>query len=139
MPKRVLLPVPDVDFDPTEVAVSWQVLTNHGHSVVFATESGSPATADDIMLTGRGLDIWSAVPLLGRPAFIGRFLRANRDARDAYAHMVQSPEYQHPSRWTAATIDDPRVYRMRMSLMFGIDLTVEEVAGLGLFESAPSS
>src|SRR5258708_25428363 len=58
------------------------------------------------MLTGRGLDIWSAVPLLGRVAFIGRFLRANRDARDAYAHMVQSPEYQHPLRWTAASIDD---------------------------------
>ena len=30
-------------------------------------------------------------------------------------------------------IDDPRIYRMRMSLMFGIDLTVEEVAALGLF------
>jgi putative intracellular protease/amidase len=81
-------------------------LTNHGHSVVFATESGSPATADDIMLTGRGLDIWSAVPLLGRSAFLGRFLRANRDARDAYANMLQSPEYQQPVHWTAATIDD---------------------------------
>src|ERR1700730_8496092 len=102
----VLIPIPDRDFDPTEVAVSWQVLTNHGHSVVFATESGAPATADDVMLTGRGLDIWSAVPLLGRAAFVGRFLRANRDARDAYANMVQSPEYQHPLRWTAATIDD---------------------------------
>ena len=30
-------------------------------------------------------------------------------------------------------IADPRVYRMRMSLMFGIDLSKEEVAGLGLF------
>lgn len=29
---------------------------------------------------------------------------------------------------TAATITDPRVYRMRMSLMFGIDLTVEDSA-----------
>src|SRR5258705_2695851 len=101
-----LIPIPDRDFDPTEVAVSWQVLTKHGHSVVFATESGAPATADDIMLTGRGLDIWSAVPLLGHAALIGRFLRANRDARDAYAHMLHSPESQHPLRWTAATIDD---------------------------------
>jgi len=32
-------------------------------------------------------------------------------------------------------IDDPRVYRMRMSLLFGIDLTVEEVAELGLFQT----
>lgn len=34
---------------------------------------------------------------------------------------------------TAATIDDPRVYRMRLSMLFGIDLSVEEVAVLGLF------
>lgn len=34
---------------------------------------------------------------------------------------------------TAGEITDPRVYRMRLSLMFGIDLTKEEVAGLGLF------
>lgn len=33
----------------------------------------------------------------------------------------------------AGEITDPRVYRMRLSLMFGIDLTVEEVAALGLF------
>lgn len=30
-------------------------------------------------------------------------------------------------------IADPRVYRMRLSLMFGIDLSVAEVAALGLF------
>ncbi|WP_419807666.1 arylamine N-acetyltransferase family protein [Sphingomonas sp.] len=30
-------------------------------------------------------------------------------------------------------ITDPRVYRLRLSLMFGIDLTREEVAALGLF------
>ena len=30
-------------------------------------------------------------------------------------------------------ITDPRVYRMRLSLMFGIDLTAEDVAALGLF------
>jgi hypothetical protein len=29
----VLIPIPDTDFDPTEVAVSWQVLTAQGHSV----------------------------------------------------------------------------------------------------------
>lgn len=34
---------------------------------------------------------------------------------------------------SVAEITDPRVYRMRMSLMFGIDLTPEEVAALELF------
>ena len=33
----------------------------------------------------------------------------------------------------SATIDDPRVYRLRLSLMFGIDLSADEVAALGLF------
>jgi N-hydroxyarylamine O-acetyltransferase len=35
-----------------------------------------------------------------------------------------------------AEITDPRVYRMRLSMMFGIDLTAQEVAALGLFEGA---
>jgi N-hydroxyarylamine O-acetyltransferase len=34
---------------------------------------------------------------------------------------------------TAAEIDDPRVYRMRLGMMFGIALSKEEVAALGLF------
>lgn len=34
---------------------------------------------------------------------------------------------------TSGEITDPRVYRMRMSLMFGIDLSADDVAQLGLF------
>ena len=34
---------------------------------------------------------------------------------------------------SAAEITDPRVYRLRLSMMFGIDLSAEEVAALGLF------
>jgi N-hydroxyarylamine O-acetyltransferase len=34
---------------------------------------------------------------------------------------------------TAGAITDPRVYRMRLSMMFGIDLSVEQVGELGLF------
>lgn len=73
----ILVPIPDRDFDPTEVAVSWQVLTTAGHRVVFATESGRPGVADDIMVTGRGLDLWSRLPLVGGVSVVGRALRAN--------------------------------------------------------------
>ena len=38
----VLMPLPACDFDPTEAAVSWQVLSAAGHDVVFATPSGQP-------------------------------------------------------------------------------------------------
>ena len=102
----VLIPIPDRDFDPTEVAVSWQVLAGQGHDVVFSTESGQPAVADDIMISGRGLDAWSRLPGLGNVAVIGRFLRANRDARTAYSQMLESAEYQHPIAWTDARLDD---------------------------------
>jgi putative intracellular protease/amidase len=101
----ILIPIPDVDFDPTEVAVSWQVLTGRGHAVVFSTESGRPGAADDIMVTGRGLDVWSRVPGLDRLAVVGRFLRANRDARTAYARMLGSTEFQHPVAWSLAGLD----------------------------------
>jgi len=43
--------------------------------------------------------------------------------------------YRRRSGTEAITTDltDPRVYRMRLSLVFGIDLTAEEVTALGLF------
>jgi putative intracellular protease/amidase len=98
---RILMPLPALDFDPSEVAVSWRVLTTLGHSVCFATPEGAPAAGDDIMLTGRGLDPWGGVPVLrALPAF-GLLLRANKDARTAYAAMLQSQEFQSPLRWDA--------------------------------------
>jgi putative intracellular protease/amidase len=101
----VLIPIPDRDFDPTEVAVSWKVLTRSGHRVVFATESGTPGVADDIMVTGSGLDVWSALPLLGAVPLIGLALRANNAGRRAYRDMVHSKEFQHPIPWARATLD----------------------------------
>jgi putative intracellular protease/amidase len=101
----VLIPIPDNDFDPTEVAVSWQVLTRGGHRVVFSTESGGPAAADDIMVTGRGLDLWSRVPGLSRVTVVGRMLRANRDARIAYDEMLAAPEYRNPKAWAETDLE----------------------------------
>ncbi|OBH62791.1 type 1 glutamine amidotransferase domain-containing protein [Mycobacterium sp. E2479] len=101
----VLIPIPDRDFDPTEVAVSWKVLTRSGHRVVFATETGAPGAADDIMVTGRGLDLWSALPLLGAIPLIGLALRANKIGRNAYRDMLRSKEFQHPITWAHATLD----------------------------------
>jgi putative intracellular protease/amidase len=101
----VLIPIPDNDFDPTEVAVSWRVLTGHGHTVVFSTESGRQAAADDIMVTGHGLDVWSRVPGLNRLVVVGRMLRANGDARAAYAQMLVSPEFRNPRSWADTDLD----------------------------------
>ncbi|OBH18098.1 thiJ/pfpI-family protein [Mycobacterium sp. E1715] len=101
----VLVPIPDRDFDPTEVAVSWRVLTDDGHRVVFATESGTPGAADDIMVSGRGLDLWSALPVLGAIPVIGLMLRANKAGRGAYRDMLASNEFQRPVAWAQAALD----------------------------------
>jgi putative intracellular protease/amidase len=98
----VLMPLPAADFDPTEVAVSWQVLTSEGHDVVFATPSGQRGRADDLMLTGQGLDPWGFVPGLRRLTVVGRVLRANGDARAAYAALLEDPAFVAPLHWGAA-------------------------------------
>ena len=79
--------------------MSWRVLVNAGHAVSFATPDGQPAVADDMMLTGRGLDLWGAIPLLRNLPLVGLLMRANRDARAAYAEMIVDPNYVAPQRW----------------------------------------
>jgi putative intracellular protease/amidase len=104
---RVLVLLPARDFDPSEAAVSWRVLVNAGHAVSFATPDGGSALADEMMLTGRGLDPWGAIPLLRNLPLIGLLMRANRDARKAYAGMITDPNYIAPQRWDAV---DPTAY-----------------------------
>jgi putative intracellular protease/amidase len=98
---RVLVLLPARDFDPSEAAVSWRVLVNAGHVVNFATPDGHAALADDMMLTGRGLDWWGAIPLLRNWPLLGILMRANRDARRAYADMMVDPHFVAPHRWDA--------------------------------------
>jgi len=50
--RRVLVPLPDHDFDVTETAVPWKLLTEAGHDVVFATEKGAKPACDPLLLTG---------------------------------------------------------------------------------------
>jgi putative intracellular protease/amidase len=96
---NVLLPLPSLDFDPTEVAVSWAVLRQRGHQVIFATPDGSPAQADDLMVSGRGLDPWGALPGLRRLTVFGRVLRANADGRQAMGALRRDPGFLSPMRW----------------------------------------
>jgi putative intracellular protease/amidase len=97
----VLMPIPARDFDPSEVAISWRVLTDAGHRVSFATPDGRPGVADTLMLDGRGLDPWGWIPGLRALPLIGRLLRANRDARHAYAALERDANFRSPLRWDA--------------------------------------
>ena len=104
---RVLIPLPTRDFDPSEAAISWQVLANAGHTTIFATPDGQPAVADDMMLSGQGLDLWGEIPLLRNFPLIGLLMRANSDARNAYAAMIADRNYSAPLRWDSV---DPAAF-----------------------------
>ena len=75
---RVLIPIPARDFDPTEVAVPWRELNRRGHDITFATRDGAPGAADEIMLTGHGLDPWGFIPGLKALPLIGRARAVSR-------------------------------------------------------------
>jgi putative intracellular protease/amidase len=83
---RILMPLPDRDFDVTEVAVPWTLFREAGHEVVFATEHGpdGPAPAcDPRLLTG---------VLFGK-------LGARPDAIACYRALEADPAFRAPRRW----------------------------------------
>jgi putative intracellular protease/amidase len=81
--RRVLLPLPARDFDPTEAAVPWRALRAAGHEVVFATADGAMAACDPLLITG---------------VVFGQ-LGADADARAAYARMTEDAGFRAPRRW----------------------------------------
>jgi putative intracellular protease/amidase len=79
----ILMPLPDRDFDVTESAAPWQVLTDAGHDVVFATEDGATPACDPLLLTG---------------VVFGK-LGARPDAIACYRRMEQAAAFRAPRRW----------------------------------------
>lgn len=81
---RVLIPLPDRDFDVTEVAVPWRILRDAGHQAVFATErAGTLPAADPRLLTG---------VLFGQ-------LGAAPQAKDFYQELTQAAEFTSAAGW----------------------------------------
>ena len=87
---RVLIPLPSYGFDPSEVAIPWQMLTEAGFDVCFATPAGQPAAADRRMLHGHNLGIWKGL------------LRARPDAVAAFAAMERSLAFAQPLPYAEA-------------------------------------
>src|SRR5262245_27419922 len=83
---RILMPLPDRDFDVTEVAVPWKLFTEAGHEVVFATEAGpdGPTPAcDPRLLTG---------------VIFGK-LGAHAEPIAFYRELEPQPAFRAPRRW----------------------------------------
>lgn len=85
------MPLPDRDFDVTEVAVPWRLLTRAGHEVVFATERGARPAADPLLLKG---------VLFGQ-------LGAEPEPKAFYAEMEKAAEFDKPIAWADI---DPDAY-----------------------------
>lgn len=90
---RILIPLPRYGFDPTESSIPWKVLSRQGHTLVFCTPDAAPATADERMLTGKGLGLWRSL------------LQAREDAVESYREMSQSDEFQHPIHYQQISPD----------------------------------
>ncbi len=81
---KVLIATSTTDFDPTEIAVPWKILRNGGVEVFFATDSGSPGTADPRMLNGEGFGI------------LKHLLIAQKEAIQTYRELLCDPAFQNP-------------------------------------------
>jgi len=80
----VLLPLPDRDFDVTEVAVPWRILRDAGHEVIFATEqAGTLPAADSRLLTGVLFGQFGAAP----------------EAVKLYQELTRAPEFGATQAW----------------------------------------
>ncbi|MGW3121439.1 type 1 glutamine amidotransferase domain-containing protein [Streptomyces sp. NPDC001107] len=88
---RVLIPLPDHDFDVTEVAVPWWLLTDAGHEVVFATERArTRPAADPRLLTG---------VLLGQ-------LGAEDEPKRYYEQLTAAPEFTATVAWADVDVTE---------------------------------
>jgi putative intracellular protease/amidase len=103
---KVSMPLPNRDFDPTEVAVTWKILREAGHHVTFATPDGGAAFADELMLSGRGLDPWGFLPGLKAFRLMGGILAANKNALAAYAELTRDPRFLEPIPYEALSVTD---------------------------------
>lgn len=81
---KVLIPLPNRDFDPSEAAIPFCYFKEKGYHITFATPEGKVPAADPIMLTGKSLGLLKG-PLMARA-----------DARDCYQKMIATDEFQQP-------------------------------------------
>ena len=84
------MPLPDRDFDVTEVAVPWKLLCEAGHQVVFATEAGATPACDPLLITG---------------VVFGK-LGARPEPIAFYREMEQAPAFVSPKPWSECRAAD---------------------------------
>lgn len=77
---NVLILLPDSDYDPTESAVPWYLLSTNGHKITFSTPNGEASHADE-RLVSKGFSFLS-------PLFMTRKVDLKK-----YSLMISSMKY----------------------------------------------
>ncbi|MDE2422004.1 MAG: DJ-1/PfpI family protein [Gammaproteobacteria bacterium] len=143
--KIVIIPIPNQDFDPTEVAVPWKVLTDLGYKVVFATPDGGSAAADAFMVTGEELDLWGKIPVLKKAKLVGLMLRADHRARSAYAALTKDSAFLTPLKYSDLRVEDydglllPGGHRARGMRAFLESKTLQDFVGAFFDSGKPAA
>jgi len=91
---KVLMLLPNEEFDPTEAGVPWHVLRQAGHDVVFASGDGTQAKCDQSTLSGEGL------------GGMLKLLAAKPDNAEIYRRMEKDANFQNPMAWKNVKPDD---------------------------------
>lgn len=88
------MPLPEMDFDPTEASVPWKILKENDIEVIFATPSGKPSKADERMLTGKGFGI------------LKKLFTASNAVLGYYSDMTQDEKFIDPITYEAIHPND---------------------------------
>lgn len=88
--KHILIPIPDKDFDLTEVAVPWKLFKNKGYKITFATENGNIGQVD---------------PLLIKGVIFGQ-LGAKPEAIQFFRELEKSDEFKKPIKYEEIKSED---------------------------------
>lgn len=88
--KKVIIPIPLKDFDTTEVALTWKILSSNNIQCTFATENGHVGETDPLLLTG---------------VIFGQ-LGAKKNAIDAYNELLNTTEFKNPITFKAIIPQD---------------------------------
>ncbi len=91
MTKQVIIPLPDRDFDTTEVSIPWKYFVGAGLDVTFSTETGRMGQTDPRLLTG---------------VIFGQ-LGVKPDALAAYRELENDEAFRHPIPYKSI---DPQKY-----------------------------
>lgn len=87
---KILIPLPNKDFDLTEVSVPWSIFKSKGYEVVFATEGGEQGAVDPLLITG---------------VIFGQ-LGAKPKAIKLYRGLEKTPEFRSPIKYEEINVSE---------------------------------